>query len=227
LNVLVVAAHPDDEVLGCGATMKKLADEGHTVSVVILGEGITSRFDSPDAADPESLRALHDKAVMVNESLGAKDVVLERLPDNRFDSVPLLDIVKIVERHVQRVQPEQIYTHWAGDLNIDHHLTARAVLTATRPMSPTAVREILSFEIHSSSEWAFGAFTGAFHPNVFTDVQKFVDAKIAAMVAYGEELRQPPHPRSAEVLKASAARWGSYVGLGSAEAFQLLRGIRR
>ena len=226
MRVLVVAAHPDDEVLGCGATAARLVVEGHDVHFAILGEGITSRHRGRSDADPAEVAALRQKAHAAAAKLGVKNVVLHKLPDNRLDTVPLLDIVKIVEDLVGGIRPEIIYTHHGGDLNIDHEVVNRAVLTATRPMGGQPVREIYAFEVPSSTEWAFQHLEPAFRPNVFVGVSQTLEAKIAAMECYESEARQFPHPRSPEALRALAMRWGSVAGCAAAEAFELLRSIR-
>jgi LmbE family N-acetylglucosaminyl deacetylase len=226
MRVLVVAAHPDDEVLGCGGTVAGLTRQGHDVSIAILGEGITSRYDRREQADAASLEALHNAARRAAEVLGVKDVSLHDFPDNRFDTVPLLDIVKVVEGLVARLSPEVIYTHHGGDLNIDHVITHRAVLTATRPVLGQPVREIYAFEIASSTEWAFQRFEQGFRPNVFVDVSGTLGLKVGALSCYDSETRAFPHPRSPEALEAIAKRWGSVVGLGAAETFELIRAVR-
>jgi len=226
MNILVVAAHPDDEVLGCGATIARLAQEGHAVSILILGEGITSRYAHREDADVTSIAALHARARGVCAHLGARDVALAGLPDNRFDSVPLLEIVKIVEAHVGRVRPEVVFTQHGGDLNVDHECTYRAVLTATRPLSGCPVRQLYAFEVGSSTEWAFQQFRPVFHPNLFVDVTDTLDRKLTAMQMYEGEARSFPHPRSSEALRAQAVRWGAVAGLSAAEAFVLVREIR-
>jgi LmbE family N-acetylglucosaminyl deacetylase len=225
MNILCVAAHPDDEVLGAGATLARLAKEGHAVSIAILGEGLTSRFARREEADAAELQALHQCARKAAALLGAKDVSLHGLPDNRFDSVPLLDIVKIVEAVVAKVQPQVIYTHCGGDLNIDHVAAHRAVLTATRPMKGGPVREILSFEVPSSTEWAFQQFEPAFRPNVFVDAAATLETKIQAMAVYESEMKPFPHPRSRDALTALSRYRGSMSGLDAAEAFELIRKI--
>lgn len=120
MSVLIVAAHPDDEVLGCGGTIARLAKEGHDMYIAILGEGITSRFKEREEAETELVKELHKRSRQVGELLGVKDLFLYSLPDNRFDTVPLLDIVKIIEDLVEKLKPSVIYSHCAGDLNIDH-----------------------------------------------------------------------------------------------------------
>ena len=227
MNVLVVAAHPDDEVLGCGATIARHADRGDAVRVLILGEGITSRHDRPGQADPEEIRALHRAAARASDVLGAKDCELSSLPDNRFDTVALLDVVKIVERAVAAWQPDVVYTHHGGDLNIDHAITFRAVLTATRPTPGCGVRSLLAFEVPSSTEWAFGQLEPRFTPDTFIEVAATLDRKIAALREYDGELRAFPHPRSAEGLEVVARRWGTAVGVDAAEAFVTIRSVVR
>ena len=226
MKVLVIAAHPDDEVLGCGATAARLAREKHEVHFAILGEGITSRHAQRSDADVQQLEELQRQAQAAAAKLGATSLVLHKLPDNRLDTVPLLEVVKVVEELVDRLKPEVIYTHHPGDLNIDHGVIHRAVLTATRPMVGQPVREIYAFEVPSSTEWAFGGLPPTFRPNVFVDVGATLETKIAAMACYETETREFPHPRSPEALRAVARRWGSVVGCHAAEAFELVRSVR-
>jgi N-acetylglucosamine malate deacetylase 1 len=226
MRVLVVAAHPDDEILGCGGTMARLAKEGHEVHIAIMAEGMTSRYAQREAADSGQLCHLHQQAEAASKKVGAKKVTLFKLPDNRLDSVPLLDVVKLVEELVESWQPEVIYTHHPGDLNVDHGVVNRAVLTATRPMTGQPVREIYAFEVASSTEWAFQGIAPPFHANTFVDIGGTLDAKLEAMACYDTETRPFPHPRSAEALRAIAMRWGSVVGCGAAEAFELVRAVR-
>lgn len=226
MSVLVVAAHPDDEVLGCGATMAKLAAAGETVDVLILGEGATSRADSRDNGDHDLVDQLAVDSRRAADVLGVHDVVCEGLPDNRFDTVALLDVVKLVERQIEERAPTAVYTQHGGDVNIDHQVVFRAVLAATRPVPGHPVRQVLAFEVGSSTEWAFGAFAPAFRPSVFEDVSGFIDQKVDALRCYESEVRAFPHPRSPEVLVANATRWGSAVGVAAAEAFEPVRLIR-
>ena len=226
MNVLIVAAHPDDELLGCGGTVARLAREGDTVHIAIFGEGITSRYRTPEKADPEQLKSLHATSQRVADLLGAKRLSLYGLPDNRFDSLSILDVVKIVEELVEEFRPSAIYTHHGGDLNVDHQILSRAVLTATRPVQGYPVRELYMFEIPSSTEWAFQQLDPTFKPNVFLDISETLNLKIEGMKQYESEARPFPHPRSPEALTAVAQRWGSVVGCHAAEAFELVRLIR-
>ncbi len=226
MTALVVAAHPDDEVLGCGGTIARLAQEGHDVYIAVLGEGITSRYEQREQDNHALVEGLRARSRQVAELLGAKAPFLYSLPDNRFDTVPLLDAIKIIEQLVERLQPHVIYTHHGGDLNIDHVVVHRAVLTATRPVAGCPVKDIYAFEVPSSTEWAFGQFRPAFRPNVFVDISATLETKAQAMELYESEVRTFPHPRSSDALQASARRWGSVVGCEAAEAFELVRSIR-
>lgn len=225
MRYLTIAAHPDDEVLGCGSTMARLASEGHDVHILILGEGATSRVDSPDDAASD-VAALRRQAGEAGALLGAKSVTFKSFPDNRFDQVALLDIVKVIESHISDLQPDVVFTHHGSDLNVDHRLTAQAVVTATRPMVGTPVLEVLAFHIPSSTEWSFGVAGDSFRPDVFFDVDGHIAAKTAAMEIYEEETRSFPHPRSPEALEAISKTWGSTAGFMAAEAFELVRSLR-
>jgi LmbE family N-acetylglucosaminyl deacetylase len=226
MNVLVVAAHPDDEVLGCGGTAARLAREGHSVYMAILGEGITSRHRQREAADPSALRNLRVCSQRVADLLGVKELSLHDLPDNRFDTLPLLDVIKVVEELIERWRPSAIYTHHGGDLNVDHQVVSRAVLTATRPVEGHPVRELYTFEIASSTEWAFQQAAPVFRPNVFVDIAGTLSIKVESMRQYESESRKFPHPRSPEALTAIAQRWGSVAGCKAAEVFEAVRLIR-
>lgn len=226
MTILVIAAHPDDEVLGCGGTIARFVQEGKKVFIAILGEGMTSRYEQRENADATLVNALHSNAHEVSTFLGASDLFLFNLPDNRFDSLPLLDVVKTIEGLIERLHPSDVFTQHGGDLNIDHVVTYRATLTATRPMVGQSVKTLYSYEVPSSTEWAFAKFAPWFSPNVFFDVSQTIEKKIAAMQMYESESRPFPHPRSPEALKAVAMRWGSVVGVEYAEAFEVIRSIK-
>ncbi len=224
-SVLVVTAHPDDEVLGCGATIAKLS-KSRDIHILILGEGITSRYVSRDNTNKAELERISESARAAAAALGTRSIRFEKLPDNRFDEVSLLDIVKRVETAIGEVRPESIYTHHPGDLNIDHRITFQAVLTASRPLAGSCVRELYTFEVPSSTEWSFQQLHPIFKPNVFVDVSETISEKIRTMAYYEGESRPFPHPRSSEALRIIAQRWGIAVGLEYAEAFELVRSIR-
>lgn len=223
-RVLVVAAHPDDEVLGCGGTIARHAHAGDEVHVVILAEGATSRSDARDTdAFADELGALKAASESAAAILGAVGVTVHDLPDNRLDSLALLDVVKAVEAHVERVAPEIVYTHHPGDCNADHRVVFDAVLAATRPLPGSTVRTLLTFEVASSTEWGGGQ--SPFVPDWFVDVSGTLLRKLDALDAYDLEMRPWPHPRSREAVEA-LARWrGATVGCEAAEAFSLVRHV--
>lgn len=226
MNVLVIAAHPDDEVLGCGGTIARLAAEGAAVFILILAEGLTSRADYDPARSGTTLQVHHERARRAGALLGAREVKLAGFPDNRMDTVALLDVVQTIEREVARIGPELVFTQHGGDLNIDHVVTFRATMTATRPVRGCPVKRLYAYEVPSSTEWAFQQFEPRFVPQVFFEIEPHLETKIAAMEIYESEARAYPHPRSPEALRANARRWGSVIGGGAAEAFCCVREIR-
>lgn len=223
MRVCVVAAHPDDEVLGAGGAITKHIDAGDEVTVLILGSGLSARLDSPEALQSGDLAELHTHAHAAAKIMGVTDFRLLDFPDNRFDSVALLDIVKAVEEVFDSVEPEMVYTHHPSDLNIDHQRTVAAVLTASRPQPGVSVKRILAMEVPSATGWGDPAET--FAPTVFLDIENELERKVQAMAAYDTELREFPHARSLESIEAKARAWGAQVGLKAAEPFVLLREV--
>lgn len=226
MKILILGAHPDDELLGCGGTIARLAREGVDVYIAILGEGLTSRTFPESAGSALGVMDLKSRCRRVAELLGARDLYLHDFPDNRFDTLPLLQIIKKVEEVIARCQPDEIYTHHGGDLNIDHSILFRATLTATRPVSKCEVKVIYAYEVPSSTDWAFHGIEPEFRPNCFVDIQSTLDIKIEAMKIYESESRAFPHPRSPEALRAIARNWGRVAGLESAEAFEIIRMVK-
>jgi LmbE family N-acetylglucosaminyl deacetylase len=225
-SILVISAHPDDEVLGCGGTIARLSQHGYPVDIAILGEGVTSRYKTREETPGDEVIRIREQAHQVSILLGARNLRMFQLPDNRFDTVPLIDIVRLIEDLLGDIQPGVIYTHHPGDLNVDHSLTFRATITAARPLSGGPVRSIYTYEVPSSTEWSFHPCTPAMKPNVFVNIEETLDTKIRALQVYESEVRTFPHPRSPEALKAIAHRWGSVAGIQAAEAFELVRAIR-
>ncbi len=227
-TVLVLAAHPDDEVLGCGATIAKHAKEGDEVHVVILAEGVTSRGDERDRTRHlEQLSSLSRDVHRASELLSACSLTLHDFPDNRMDSPDLLDIVKAVERYIARLQPGVVYTHHAGDVNIDHRRIHEAVVAACRPQPMHPVKTLLFFEIASSTEWQTPGSQPTFVPNWFVDVSDTLELKLQALEIYSSEMRDWPHARSIKALE-HLSRWrGASIGVDAAEAFLLGRRIEK
>ena len=222
-NILIVAAHPDDEILGCGGTIARLIREGNEAYTLILGEGITSRYTSGSDKAEKDLKALRNSIDKANRVIGVKKVFALNFPDNRFDTVPTLDIVKNIEAVKNRVKPQVIFTHHWRDLNVDHRVTFNAVLTACRPVEKETVSEIYSFEIPSSTEWNYPC---TFAPNLFIDITATLNRKLAAIKQYTTELRKFPHPRSVRAIEVQAAKWGSVASKKYAEAFEAVRIVR-
>jgi len=220
-KILIVAAHPDDEVLGCFATVAKLIKQGYEAYTLILGRGKLSR----ENADNKELRELEIEMKKANSLIGIKEVFTVDFPDNSFDSVPLLSIVKKIEEIKQKIEPDIIFTHHIGDINIDHQITHKAVLTATRPMVDESVKTIYAMEIPSSTEWNGYTKETAFIPNVFFDVSETIGLKIQAMSEYKSELKEYPHPRSLKYIKDLSMINGAKAGLHCSENFMLVRSV--
>lgn len=225
-KILVVVAHPDDEVLGLGATMHKLISEYNCqIRTVILGEGITSRSDERDThLWKDELIKHRENIEKARIAIGYKSVGIYNFPDNRFDSISLLDIIKVIEKEKNKFNPEIIFTHHGGDLNIDHQKTFEAVITATRPMNNEKVKMILTFETPSGTEWIASSDPRRYIPNLYIEVSESnLSAKINGMECYEYEKRKYPHPRSPKALKILAQQRGITVGKKYVEAFNIIR----
>jgi len=217
--VLVVAAHPDDEVLGCGGTIARHVAAGDQVEVAFFTDGVGARHRAEGPARERDEVVRNEAARRAAAILGMANPTSFGFPDNRLDAVDLLDLVKAVEDVGRRCRPSIIYTHWAGDLNVDHRLAYQAVMTAFRPMADCPVMQIRSFEVPSSTEWGDRAVSPAFRPNLYVGIEKFLDVKREALDAYEREMRPFPHPRSHQAIEA-LARWrGAESGMLAAEAF--------
>lgn len=217
--VVVVAAHPDDELLGAGGTLARHARAGDEVHALIVADGATSRYDA------EMVPVLAAAAKQAADVLGFASLRTGSLPDQRLDTVSLLEVTRLVEAVLDEVRPQTVLTHFPGDVNLDHAVVARAAWTACRPYVLPRLRRFAVFETPSSTEWAWPLEGGAFEPDLFVDISATLDLKLAAMACYECELREYPHPRSLPALRERAAYWGSRVGRPAAEAFRLLRQV--
>jgi len=222
-TILIVAAHPDDEVLGMGGAIARYVHAGDAVYVLFLGDGVTSRGEMKE----KEVLFRRDCAEQAARILGANIFSFGTFPDNRFDTVSFLDIVQFVEKAKNEVRPDKIFTHHGGDLNIDHRLTLQAVLTAFRPQPQERFSAIYSFEVNSSTEWSHPAILPVFVPDTFVDIAPFVKKKLEAYSCYEAEVRPDPHARSLKAVECLAQKRGREVGLEYAEAFMTLRHIVR
>ena len=220
-TVLVVAAHADDEALGCGGTIARHVEEGDAVHLVFMADGVRSR----KKASNEDLTRRIKASKRAQSILGVSFSQLVGLPDNKMDSVPLLEIIQKLEQILEEIKPSIVYTHHHGDLNIDHRMTHDAVMTACRPQPNSSVRQIFGFEVLSSTEWATQQ-NSPFLPNYFVDITQQLRTKLDALEAYVEEMREPPHSRSMAHAKVLAHHRGYGVGVDAAEAFAVYRIIR-
>lgn len=226
-RILVVAAHPDDEVLGCGGTLARYRALGWPVRVVFLAEGVTARyqpeqFSLPEVVEKSVRRNANALKALALLGVDADQVFLAERPCCRLDQVPLLDLTKQIEAHIRDFRPTRLFTHSADDPNVDHGVAHRAMLPAVRPLPGQSLRAIFAFEVLSSTEWNP---LKPFAPTVFSDISHTMELKVAAMAAYEDEMHPPPHPRSPEVLRALGHFRGAQAGMTYAEGFALIRGL--
>ena len=231
MNILVVCAHPDDETIGMGGTLKKLSKK-HNVSVLFVSEGITARRKSGYSTIPqydvshEEMKKMK-KEILVRKNhakkalsiLGVKKMRFLDLPNQELDQIPLLKITKEIESEISNTKANVIFTHHFNDLNLDHRIVYDATITASRPIPGSTVTSIVSFEIPASTDWRKPY---QFNPNLYIDISKELEYKVKALEAYNYEIRKPPHPRSKAITKAIANRWGSLSGYNAAEAFEII-----
>ncbi len=222
-KILVVAAHPDDEVLGVGATMKKLSKE-HDIYILIVTDGCSSQYRGQNVE-----QMIAEKKVMAKkaaEIMGAKGVLFGDLPDMRLDAVPHTEVNAVIERAVDEIQPEIVFTHHYGDVNLDHQMCYKSTMVATRPSAGSCVKKLYTYEVLSATEWQSSTAPHAFIPNTYVEVdEEMIKAKKEAMRTYAMEFRKYPHTRSAEAIDNLAAFRGQSVGVCAAEAFCLIREV--
>ncbi len=218
-KILVVAAHPDDELLGCGGTIIKFSQKKCKIFTLFFTDGVSARGKkfSKTAVNRKN-NALNSLKIM-----GVRNSKFLSYPDNGLDTVPLIKITREIEKVIKKFKPDTIFTHSNVDLNIDHEIVSRAVVTASRPKPNFCVKNILLFETLSSTEWNFNLKKKTFNPNYFVDITATINKKIKAAKAYKNEINTWPHPRSIKGIKNLANYRGQSVGLKYAEAFYLLR----
>jgi LmbE family N-acetylglucosaminyl deacetylase len=226
-KIIVFAAHPDDEVIGCGGTIARFTAEGNEVHVVYMTDGVSARRpEGEPSIDAAECLARKEAAQAAANILGVQSITFGNFPDNRMDSNDLLDVTQFIEKAIAHHNPELVLTHHAADLNVDHRTVHQAVVTACRPQPGHSVRTILSFEVCSSTEWQFPASNNlTFAPNWFVDISEYFDMRCRALEAYQAEMRDWPHSRSLRAME-HLVRWrGAMVGVEAAEAFMLGRNI--
>lgn len=219
-KILVIAAHPDDEVLGCGGIIKKHSNAGGKVFVLFLTNGSTIRYGK------KMKKVLQNNAKECAKALGVQEIYFKDLPEQELDNIPLINIVKEIERIIEKVKPGIIYTHYKGDINQDHKAVSQATLIAARPKNQH-VKEIYSYELLSSTEWSAPFQENIFMPNVFVDITKEIQEKIKAFKKYQSQIEKWPHPRSIEGIEVLARYRGMQANLLFAEAFLLIRKINK
>ena len=227
-KVLVVAAHPDDEMLGCGGTIIEHLKRGDRVGIMIAAEGITSRDEKRNYEKrKKEVLELSKISKKIAKNLKLSFIDFLSFPDNRLDSLDLLDIVKKIEIRLLNFKPRLVYTHHSNDLNVDHNIVNRAVLTACRPYPKQTVKKILTFEIPSSTNWNDLSRASPFLPNYYQEITNSLEKKLKLLKMYKGEIREWPHARSIRAIESLAVYRGSSVGLKAAEAFQLVRNIKK
>jgi LmbE family N-acetylglucosaminyl deacetylase len=218
-RVLVVAAHPDDEVLGMGGTIAVHTDRGDVVRVLVVTDGSSTQYPG----DAETRTRKEEEAMRAAAELGVEDYVHLDLPDMRLDTLAHVEVNRVVEEQVRGLGAQVVYTV-QPDVNLDHRVLFDSVAVATRPVPGQSVRRLLTYAPSSSTEWTPAAVNW-FVPNWFVDVTATIERKIAAFAHYETERREFPHPRSERAIRSTAAHHGASSGCEYAEPFVLVRGL--
>lgn len=221
-RVLIISAHPDDEVLGCGGLISKYKSRDVIFKVVFIGEGSTCRYEIPNSKDAQmAVQDRNNSAVNALKFLGVEEIEFNNLPCGRLDQSPILLINKIIEKSISEFEPDTVFTHSRGDANNDHKIVFDATIMATRPGAKNHVNSLMSYEVLSSSEWSY---INVFNPNYFEELsENEVESKWQALSLYDSEIKNYPFPRSYEGIKTQAMMRGMQSGFVFAEAFHLIR----
>ena len=220
MKVLVIATHPDDEVLGCGGVMARHTAVGDHVSLLVVTRGIPELFST------EFIEQGRRELRQANELLGVTDIHFLDFPAPKLDTVPGYELATAINRKIQVLQPHTIYLPHHGDIHADHQAVYQATLVAARPIDGCPVRKLLCYETLSETEWASPVGDQAFIPTVFVDITDFLPLKLQAMACYRSQIKEFPHPRSLQTLEALARLRGATVGLPAAEAYKLVREVQ-
>ncbi|NLX90371.1 MAG: PIG-L family deacetylase [Firmicutes bacterium] len=223
MKILVIAAHPDDEVYGMGGTIAKLTKQGHELYVLIITEGCSTQYKDR----PHLIREKKKQAYEANAVLGVKEVIFGDLPDMKLDTVAHVKINAVIEKAIRDLKPNVVYTHFYGDVNKDHRCVSESTMVAVRPIHLQCVREVYFYQVPSSTEWAANVALNTFTPNVFEEISKYYDRKQAAILAYSSEIREYPHPRSLKVVEMYDLALAKRNGLELAEGFMLIRKVNK
>lgn len=218
MNILIIAAHPDDEVLGCGGFIKKYSSH-HNINVLILTNGCDTRYGQ------DMIPTLQQQARKAAKLLGVKAIHFENLPNQLLDSIPLLKVTETIEKYLDLIKPELVFCHHEGDLNRDHRVVFEATATAVRPLPGQNVHGFYTYFVPSSSDWGSISSMKYFSPNVFVPIELELETKVKALSFYESEIRNFPHPRSAEGLRTFAKYFGTISGTHFAEPFTLVRSL--
>jgi len=221
-KILVFAAHPDDEALGCMGTLLYFRSKGYKIKISFMSDGESSRKQSANKK-MKLIKSRMEQAKLVSKKSKFLEPNFFNLPDNKLDTIPLLSIVKKVENEIKVFKPSVIFTHFEDDLNIDHQITCKSVLTATRPQTKLFVKKLYCFETLSNTDFSFKKKNKVFNPNFFVDINKFIKKKLELLKIYKRELKQWPHQRSLRGVKILSNYRGSQIGVKNAEAFMCLR----
>ena len=213
---LIIAAHPDDEVLGCGGFIANRSSKEECYVLILTG-GADGRYEDSMS------NTLRQNSLDANRVLGTKDVYFEDLPNQKLETIPIIEVTQTIEKYIKKLNPARIFTQHGGDINRDHRVVYEATMTATRPVPGQVVQEVYTYNTPSSTEWNSYTNENFFIPSVYEDISTVIDKKLKAMSIYKSECKLYPHPRSLKALKVYANYWGITVGSEYVEPFNLMR----